>query len=70
MGVVSPFEFNWLVYDRQRLSHVRYIELVLSTMQEQVTMWGVDSVTKKSWVFGWINEFLSKLLKLYQPRGV
>ena len=62
----NPFEYDWMSYDRRDLVCVRYIELVINTLREQLLMWEVDEVTKRSWVFGWVSEFAKKLDRLYE----
>jgi hypothetical protein len=62
----NPFDFDWLKYDRRDEACVRYIELVICTLNEQLLMWEVDGFTKGSWIFGWISEFTKRLFKLYE----
>lgn len=60
-GTPNPFEYDWIGWSKKDM---KYLKMAEETLEEQIVIWGTDSVTKESWVFGWIAEFASYLTKL------
>lgn len=50
-GWICPFDFYWPDYDKNNTEHVYYVELVLESLTEQITMWEADPMTRASLVF-------------------
>ena len=60
----NPLEFDWLNFDGVPFL-IKYLSIVVETLEEQVDLWGADSITYQHLIFFDLKEFSRLLGRLY-----